>query len=176
MPNRAIGYYLTEPGGQNVVDAVDASAKGSTTPEGFRSTSLCSYRGRFELHPYHSICLEDVFASTRCSDGRDQQSLHCSTLTSVSSVKSRWEVEKHPWEAASKMTVADSSVLGELPISMHASRLWYLLENAPDVIAEDVFHDPVRCVEELRRLDLDGHFFATLYKKFWKFAYGNDDE
>ena len=50
MPNYAIRYYLTKRGGENIVDAADASAKGSTTPEGFRSTHLCSYKGRFELH------------------------------------------------------------------------------------------------------------------------------
>ena len=40
------------------------------------------------------------------------------TPTSVPSVRSRWEVEKHAREVASKMTAADSSVLGEPPVAM----------------------------------------------------------
>ena len=74
------------------------------------------------------------------------------------------------------MTAANSVVVEELLVIVQAPSLWYLLKNAPNVIDKDVLYNLVRCIEEVRRLNMDGHFLKTLHNQFWKLAYGKEED
>ena len=63
----------------------------------------------------------------------------------------------------------------EVLVAVEASGLWYLLQNAPNVIDKDILQDRVRCIDKVRRLDINGHFSKTLHNQLWKFAYNTED-